>query len=129
MTEEQLALFAETVFEHEPLPRDWPTTYWVITAWATTGESWSAERNRAADKALENVLRAASHRLLRMTGGSPDGRHREPGWAVALEHDTALRLGREFGQVALFLVRRGRLIVVTCADGCEHPLDRDLDPA
>ncbi len=128
MTDDQLALFAETVFEHEPLPADWPATYWIITAWAPTGESWSAERNQTADAALEASLRAAGHRLLRMTGCSPDRRHREPGWAVALEQGAALRLGREFGQVALFLVRRSRLIVVDCTGGREHPLDRGLDP-
>ena len=59
-----------------------PYEFAIITAYATTGETWSEERNRAADLELESELRATGSCMRRITGYDPDTGHAEPGWAI-----------------------------------------------
>jgi hypothetical protein len=124
MTPEQRALFKQAVFRFEPLPADWPAEFAIITAYDPDGRSAPPEVNRAADESLEAELRAAGHRLHRITGGSADGVHLEPGWGVTVGLPGAVEFGRRYRQVAVFYVRAGALTLVDCEDGASEDFGR-----
>ncbi len=94
--------------------QDWPEQLAIITAYATTGESWSDEQNQAADQALEAELRATGRWMRRITGYSPTTQHREPGWAVAMDWQEACDLGVRFLQDAIYVVHADALAVTIC---------------
>ena len=87
MNDAELQLFALTVILGEPLPADWPASFVIINAWATTGETWSDERNQAADEALRQALQQAAQR--------------NPTTEVQLRADTAVPYGRVVEFMAL----------------------------
>ena len=124
MTSEQRALFQQAVFRSAPLPADWPADFAIITAYDPDGLPTTPELNRAADKALESELRAAGYRLHRITGGSADGVHLEPGWGVPIGLPGAVEYGRRYRQLAVFLIQGGGLKLVDCADGASEDLGR-----
>ena len=124
MTSEQRALFQQAVFRSAPLPADWPADFAIITACDPDGLPTTPELNRAADKALESELRAAGYRLHRITGGSADGVHLEPGWGVPIGLPGAVEYGRRYRQLAVFYIQGGGLKLVDCADGASEDLGR-----
>jgi hypothetical protein len=126
MTPEPRDQFKQAVFLCAPLPLDWPTEFAIITAYDPDGLPTKGELNLAADLALEADLRAAGYRLHRVTGGSADGLHQEPGWAVPIGLPGAVEFGRRYRQVAVFAVRAGRLALVDCEDGSIEDLGRDF---
>ena len=126
MTPGQREQFKQAVFRYAPLPLDWPTEFAIITAYDPDGLPTKGELNVAADLALEADLRAAGYRLHRVTGGSADGLHQEPGWAVPIGLPGAVEFGRRYRQVAVFAVRAGRLALVDCEDGSIEDLGRDF---
>ncbi len=106
--------YFETLFE---VQQDWdnvPPEFAIITAYATTGETWSDQENRAADDQLKQELLQACNWLRRITGRSPDGTHREPGWAADLPFNQACDLGLQFRQDAIYLVQQDQLFVAKC---------------
>ena len=118
--------FKQAVFRFSPLPADWPADFAVITACDPDGLPATPEANLAVDAALEAELRAAGYRLHRITGGSVDGVHLEPGWGVPIGLPGAVEFGRRYRQVAVFAVRAGRLALVDCEDGLAEDLGRDF---
>lgn len=124
MTPEQRARFKQAVFRCAPLPADWPADFAIITAYDPDGLPTSAELNRAADEALEAELRAAGYRLHRITGGSADGAHLEPGWGVPIGLPGAVEYGRRYRQLAVFYIQDGGLGLVDCAEGASEDLGR-----
>ena len=124
MTSEQRALFQQAVFRSAPLPADWPADFAIITAYDSDGLPTTMELNRAADEALESELRAAGYRLHRITGGSADGVHLEPGWGVPIGLPGAVEYGRRYRQLAVFYIQGGGLKLVDCADGASEDLGR-----
>jgi len=101
-------------FRTETPVTEWPATFVIITAYATTGETWSDERNVQADRELHQELLRRGCAPIRITGYDPESGHGEPGWAVALPLDEALELGRTFLQDAIFLVQGDTLLVAKC---------------
>jgi hypothetical protein len=95
--------------------RSHPDEFAIITAYATTGETWPDERNRAADLELENELRGTGCWMRRLTGHDPETGHAEPGWAVEIGFEEALAIGRRFKQDAIFWISANRVWVAKCA--------------
>ena len=126
MTPEQREQFKQAVFRLEPFPADWPADFAIITAYDPDGLPTSPERNLEVDTALESELRLAGYRLHRITGGSADGVHLEPGWGVPIGLPGAVEFGRRYRQVAVFAVRAGRLALVDCGDGSAEDLGREF---
>ncbi len=124
MTPGQRDLFKRAVFRGESLPADWPTDFTVITACDPEGRAASPADNVAADAMLKAELQTAGFRLHRLTGGSADGVHLEPGWGVPIGLPGAVELGRRYRQVAVFYVRAGALTLVDCEDGSSEDLGR-----
>lgn len=107
--------YFETRFRAEDVSDDdWPAEFGIISAFATTGESWTEERNQAADRELEGELHCRSIWRRRIVGFSPTTDHAEPSWAVALPLDATCDLGLRFRQDAVYYVRRGVLYVSYC---------------
>jgi hypothetical protein len=126
MTPEQRAQFKQAVFRCAPLPADWPADFAIITAYDPDGLPTTADLNLAADESLEAELRAAGYRLHRITGGSADGVHLEPGWGVPIGLPGAVEYGRRYRQLAVFYVRGGGVCLVDCADGSSEDLGRSF---
>jgi hypothetical protein len=62
--------YFETRFRTDSPPDHWPPTFAIITAHATTGETWSPDQNAAADQAApsfttDQALMPANRRLAR----------------------------------------------------------------
>ena len=107
--------YFETCFVGEPIPPDFPASFAIISACAPTGERWPDDRNQVADQLLR--MRVRRWRLHRITGGSPDGRHVEPGWAVPCSKRTALSIAQEFKQDAFYWIEGDVLQIVDSSQG------------
>ena len=117
-------LFAQAVFRGEPFPSDWTSDFAIITAHDPEGVVAPPAANLRADAQLEAELMAAGYRLHRITGGSSDGAHQEPGWAVPIGIVEAVGYGRKYRQLAVFYVNSGRLSLVDCETGVAVDLRR-----
>lgn len=97
---------------------EWPPEFVILSAHATTGESWPTDVNERADRRLETELRArvGEGGLWRVTGYSPTTGHAEPSWAVTLPFDEACDIGLRFRQDALYLVHGDTLYVSHCEE-------------
>jgi hypothetical protein len=93
----------------------WPKEFVIISAFATTGESWSPRENENADRRLSAELVANGVWLHRVTGYSPTTGHAEPSWAVELPLDEARIVGLRFHQDAIYHVSTDQLYVTHCA--------------
>ncbi|KAA5539011.1 DUF3293 domain-containing protein [Roseiconus nitratireducens] len=107
-------VYFETLFASDSDWCDVPSSFAIITAHATTGQSWPADKNERADAALEQKLRERETWVRRLTGFSPTTSHAEPGWAVAVEFETACDIGQAFEQDAIYFVRDDQLFVSHC---------------
>ena len=106
--------YFETRFR-APEPLDgWPRDFPIISAYATTGQTWTDDENREADRRLYEELRARSAHPRPITGFAPDTGHAEPSWAAVLSTEEALEVGRIFHQDAIFLVADDDLFVIRC---------------
>lgn len=94
----------------------WPADFVILTAYATTGETWSPERNSEADQRLHAELVRRGCTPLRITGYDPQSGHAEPGWAVEMMVEDALDLGCAYLQDAIFAVNEDALFVYRCAE-------------
>ena len=95
-----------------------PDQFAIITAYATTGETWPDAMNIAADNKLRVQLHKISDWKNRITGYSPTSGHREPGWAAAIDFETACDLGLRFKQDAIYYVKSDKLCVSYCDARC-----------
>lgn len=111
--------YLQTVFlAKQPAPDRWPEAFAVITACNPLGQILDDEANQSANTRLRKTLSRLGVKRHRVTGISADMKHREPGFAVwGCDLSTALRLGTEFAQNAIFWIEDGRLDVVSCSTG------------
>ena len=119
--------YLETRFTVDSPPVKWPDRFAIITAWATTGEAWSTEKNLEADARLMKSLLERKVWHHRITGTSPDGQHAEPGWAVMIDLGSAVLLGKAFHQDAIYWVDRNELSVRSCRDDRHAPVGKFTD--
>ena len=104
--------YKSTVFEYQDFPNDWPTSFAILTAYATTGETWTSAQNVAADRQLEAELRKSGYRIHRISGYSKDLKTYEEGWAVVMDLKPAWDLAVKYKQVALFYYENDELLLV-----------------
>ena len=107
-------------FETHFISRDgldgWPAQFVIITAYATTGETWPDGQNEAADQNLESELRATGRWMRRVTGYSPTTQHCEPGWAIVMDWEEACDVGMRYRQDAIYVISGDALAVTYCGD-------------
>jgi len=94
----------------------WPEEFVVVTACNPRGEIVDAERNEFLDRELSALLEVKGLVHCRLTGGSPDGFHREPGYLVKCDGEVGLELGRRFEQVGIYQVLANELYLIDCKD-------------
>lgn len=87
----------------------------VITAWNPGDERPSSEINEAQNQQLRVEISARGLEALEALGSDPNSPHAEKSWAVVgMTDDTAIELGRKYGQVAVFFITRARQWVLGC---------------
>ncbi|MEJ1959944.1 MAG: DUF3293 domain-containing protein [Nitrosomonadales bacterium] len=86
----------------------------IITAYATTGDSWPDAKNQAADEDIKASLLNQGRWVRRLTGYSPTSGHRESGWAVELGLNAACNIGLQYKQDAIYYVSGDTLSVSFC---------------
>jgi len=106
--------YFETHFQLEGSDANWPSKFAIVTAYNTTDETWSPERNSAADRDLTAELAAIDVWRRQITGYSPSTGHAEPGWAVELSLNDACDLGFRYKQDAIYYVTGDELWVSFC---------------
>jgi len=74
----------------------------VLTAYNPTGRPSDHATNRRRTESLRQRLAARTEMVVPTQGGSPDGAHQEPGFAVMLAKEEAVAIGKEFDQSAMF---------------------------
>jgi hypothetical protein len=119
---DQRPAFLQTVFHGVKPMGGWPDEFVIVTACNPCGEIVDAERNECLDRELSAFLEGKGLVHCRMTGGSPDGSHREPGYLVECDGEVGLELGRRFEQVAIYEIVDGELHLVDCQDGKQTPV-------
>ena len=114
--------YFETRFKLGLPAGDLPDNFAIVTAYQTTGKSWSIERNQEATLKLQTELKQGGGLLGTVTGYSPRTGHAEPGFAARLSFEQACDLGLRYEQDAIYFVSGGKLFVSLC----DHR--RDLKP-
>jgi len=94
----------------------WPDSFIIVSAYATTGEEWSPERNQAADETLARELVERGVWMARVIGYAPSTGHSEASWAAELSIQEGQRLAQLFLQDAIFFVAGDELVVSSCRD-------------
>jgi hypothetical protein len=90
---------------------------YVLTAWNPCNERLSVAENRSRNKELESALLEECDDVLAAVGTSRGGRWREESLAaLGLRRRAARRIGKKFGQHALFELKRDEQRVLGCAD-------------
>lgn len=114
--------YENTVFHLESPPHPLPTEFAIITAHNPKDQSTDAAQNLAKDRELHECIEPLNVTYFRATGASPDGTHREAGWAAAISKDAAVQLGKSFHQTGIWWVSANQLTLITCEDGHEFPM-------
>ncbi len=108
------SVYMETRFRMERKHSEWPEEFVILSAYATTGQTWTHEQNRTADRQLEAEMRALGGWLVRIEGYSPSSGHCEPSWATVMPLGRAIEVGKRYKQDAIFHVHDEKLTVVYC---------------
>ena len=114
--------YLTTCFTAKTPVNGWPDLFFIITP---CNPYSMGERGDDADaiQALSKQLTGVGYWQHPVVGSSPDGLHREAGFAIAgLSLEDALALGREYLQNAIFSVKLGKLKIHGCFDGTSADL-------
>lgn len=106
--------YFETRFFYPGPPNDFGGEFGIISAYATTGETWTDDRNLEADSQLEKYLNQRATCVSRITGYSPSTEHKEPSWLADVAFEEACDIGLEYLQDAIYYVSFGKLYVSYC---------------
>lgn len=119
--------YLETIFVAAPPKDRWPERFHIITPC----NPYSAGDRAGDANAYRNFRRELSRRGFwrhKVTGASPDWRHREVGCGVGrMSLEEAVDLGRERRQNAIFAVERDEVRVVSCQTGESREMGRFSD--
>ncbi len=87
----------------------------VITAWNPGDARPSFEINEARNQQLRADISAIGLEALEALGSDPNSPHAEKSWAVVgMTDDTAIELGKKYGQVAIFRITATLQSVLGC---------------
>lgn len=102
---------------------DLPVGFGIVTACNPMGVTVEASVNEGLDRDLGLFLLGQGIPHFRITGGSRDMSHAEPGYGCAVDPERIVELGRQWNQEAVFWVQEDQLFLVSC-DGSkrEEPL-------
>lgn len=95
-------------------PDGWPPRFAILTACNPGGRVQGAAANAEAERRF--VAELDRRRLWHwpILGGSPDFSHKEESYAIETDAATAVELGRQFAQEAIFWVEGDLLWLISC---------------
>ncbi|RYD43425.1 MAG: DUF3293 domain-containing protein [Verrucomicrobiaceae bacterium] len=91
-----------------------PDSLSIVTAWNPDGHVLPVEENEKRGRELSERLDTLGLLHFPVTGYDPASPHGEPGYGISCDIDTAISLGREFSQIAVFFIRSGTVHLVSC---------------
>jgi hypothetical protein len=98
-----------------------PRRFGIVTAYNGNSKIAANEVNEEADAALKRELIAGGFPHFRVTGGSRDGSHLEPGYGIAADSPETIRpISRRFRQEAFFWVEDGVVYVINTVGAQRH---------
>lgn len=98
-----------------------PASFGIVTAYNAGSAISPPGVNERADADLKTRLVAAGLAFFRVTGGSRDGAHREPGYGIAAPSPEVIRpISRLFRQEAFFWVENGTVYVINTEGILRH---------
>jgi hypothetical protein len=110
--------FSQVYFRGQAPIGGWPERFAVVTAHNPEGVVNDPSANETADQSLREEIEKIGLTHFRVTGGSLDGRHQEPGWGIVLATPELARdLSERFKQLAYFWVENGQLSLVDTQAG------------
>ncbi|RTR40714.1 DUF3293 domain-containing protein [Shewanella canadensis] len=86
----------------------------IITAHNPKGQILSASQNRLLDRRLQFEIQQLHRPYRAMIGASADRCHMEKSWAVSIDKASAIRLGCQFNQNAIYFVEHDKLQLIPC---------------
>ena len=96
----------------------WPKRFAVVTAHNPDGQLVEPAANDAADAELRTAIEKRGLTYFRVTGGSRDEKHREPGWGFSsTTPQSAQELSQRCQQLAFFWIENDRLSLVDARTG------------
>jgi len=117
--------YLDTYFVVAPPPAGLPVRFAVVTAFNAQGRLRPEKMNWSADTELRRYLIGAKLGHFRVTGGSRDGAHREPGFGIAADSpETIHPISRRFRQVAFFWVDRLEVFLIDTGGKARHRIGR-----
>lgn len=108
--------YLRTVFESSLSVAELPAQLAVINAYNHDGTLCASGENQRRNQAFRHLLQNRAMRHWQVTGCSPDGSHREPGYGIQLRLEAAVELTRQFQQEAIFWIDNDELTLVSCGD-------------
>lgn len=98
-----------------------PARFGIVTAYNAASAIAPEAANRKADEELKHLLVAAGLPHFRVTGGSRDGSHREPGYGIVANSPEDVRpISRRFRQEAFYWVEDGTVFVINTEGSRRH---------
>jgi hypothetical protein len=90
-----------------------PARFGIVTAYNAASAIATEETNKNEDGELKRFLVVAGLPHFRVTGGSRDGSHQEPGYGIAAASPEIIRpISRRFRQEAFFWAENGTVYVI-----------------
>jgi len=89
-------------------------TFAIITAHNPNGQILSACQNRLLDRQLQLKIEQLNRPYRSMVGTSVDRCHMEKSWAISIDKASAIRLGWQFNQNAIYFVEHDKLRLIPC---------------
>lgn len=95
----------------------------IVTAHNPLGSKLTPCQNRLLDRALQRKILEYRSPYRSLIGAAPDLSHMEKSWAVFIDKEQALELGREFRQLAIYYVNNGFLSLISCSKNAIKEVD------
>ncbi len=106
--------YAKAHFQLDSPAVDLPVGFGIVTACNPMGVTVEALVNEGLDRDLGLFLLGQGIPHFRVTGGSRDMSHAEPGYGCAVDPERIVELGRQWNQEAVFWVEGDQLFLVSC---------------
>jgi len=114
--------YKQAHFLIDPAIKDLPDSFGIVTSCNPNGEEVGSAENLRLDRELGSLLSSTGSDHFRVTGGSRDMTHAEPGYGCLVDRERIVDLGHQWNQEAVFWVEGDDLFLIPCATRQEFEL-------